>query len=728
LRSKEVTPVPSDAVLHPAFGDADLSNCEREQIHLAGSIQPHGALLLFDEPGYVIRQASENAAGFLGASSELLGWPLDRLRGDLIERLRPHLAEPLDTLPVAIRCRVGKPLRDVDALVHRPASGGLVVEFENAGELVDVSDQIEDALQKILASSSRAALCDETARIFKRLTGYDRVMVYQFDEDGHGEVLSEEREPQFEPYLGNRYPATDIPQIARRLYERNRVRMLVDVGFTPAPILPRQSPVHRQDLDMSFCALRSSSPIHVQYLKNMGVAGTLVISIMVGGRLWGLISCHHYAPRFVQIEIRSACELLAEAVATRLAALESFVKAQAEQSARRLEQRMIETLSREGDWKSTLLEQSNLLLQPVRANGAALLLDGQIIMIGDVPGTRELRDVGKWLDEKTLMGLFATTSLGAGKAEFEAIKSVASGILAMPLSNSPGNYLVWFRPELIRTVTWGGDPQKPVIIGDNPAELSPRRSFAQWHQVMEGQSEPWNDADRAAAQLIGNFVADIVLQSSSVRMLIAQDQLHQVRSQVSSSDQPVIIADAVGQILLANGAFDRLLPIGHEAPKRLKDIAVFFAGSHAIDKKLHELVSNRRSWRDEVVIRKGHAEGKPLLIRADPIFSAPDRMLGFVLMFTDITGQKAAAIARRVFQNSILEQNRIASGLLSSKDDLVYQNLLSSVVENAQLAALEITDGADAARMPQMLESIRSSIVRATDVLKRLLWHAKPAP
>ena len=166
-----------------------------------------------------------------------------------------------------------RPPRAFDGLIHRPPGGGLIIELERAGPSVDLSRHLEHGLQTIIAAASLRGLCDETARIFKELTGYDRVMVYRFDDQGHGEVLSEEREPELEAFLGNRYPASDIPQIARRLYERNRVRVLVDVEYAPVPLTPRLSPISGEELDMSLCFLRSSSPIHVQYLKNMGVRG-----------------------------------------------------------------------------------------------------------------------------------------------------------------------------------------------------------------------------------------------------------------------------------------------------------------------------------------------------------------------------------------------------------------------------------------------------------------------
>ena len=276
-------------------------------------------------------------------------------------------------------------------LLHRAQGGGLVVEFERAGPPVELSRHVGATLGRIVACSTMRALCDESARVYKELTGYDRVMVYRFDDDGHGEVFAEVHEPGLEPYLGNRYPASDIPQIARRLYERNRVRLLADVAYTPVALAPRLSPITGRDLDMSLCCLRSMSPIHIQYLKNMGVAATLVASLMVGGRLWGLIACHHYRPRFVHYEIRAVCELLAETIATRIAALESFAQAQADLSVRRLEQRMIEAISRDGDWRTALFDNSQALLQTFDATGAALLFEGQVLTAGEVPGTLQLQ-------------------------------------------------------------------------------------------------------------------------------------------------------------------------------------------------------------------------------------------------------------------------------------------------------------------------------------------------
>jgi light-regulated signal transduction histidine kinase (bacteriophytochrome) len=713
----------------PAFGQADLSNCEREQIHLAGSIQPHGALLLMTEPDLVVVQASESAGEFLGLSDPVIGHRLEDLGGDLHRRILKHLGAPLDTLPVAVRCRVGKSAQALDGLLHRPPGGGLVIELERAGPRLMPSRTIETALQKIIECTTLRTLTDETAMIFKDLSGYDRVMVYRFDDDGHGEVLSEQREPHLEPFLGQRYPASDIPQIARRLYVRNRIRVLADVGYTPVPLTPRFSPISGQDLDMSMCFLRSMSPIHIQYLKNMGVGATLVISLVVGGRLWGLISCHHYSRRVLQFEIKAVCELLAEAVATRISALESFVQAQVELSVRRLEQRMIEAISRDGDWRGALFDGSQALLQPVGAGGAALLFDGQVFTVGDVPGTFQLREIGNWLDQRAREeAIFATASLGTDDPGFTQLTPVASGLVAAPISPTPGEYLMWFRPERVRTITWAGNPFKPIVVGDNPLDLSPRRSFSQWHQLMEGNAEPWSAADLTAARLIGKTVADVVLQFRSVLMLIAQSQLEQVFQQVRISEQPVIVADSEGRILLSNAAFEEFLPTGHPPLGAIVDLLPFFVEREEVGTRLGNMLKHRQTWRGEVNLQVSGYAPKPVLVRADPVYAAADRILGFVVMFTDNTEQKAATSARRQFQDGIIEQHRILTGRLGDSAGLDYHRLLSSVIENAQLAALEITDRADVERMPEMLESVRVSVLRTTELLEHLIWHANRAP
>ena len=707
----------------PGFGTADLSNCEREQIHLAGSIQGFGALLLLREPDLTIVQASVNAEQHLGLDSLAVGLPIQAIPGNLLARLRPHLDHAKLDSPIGIRCRLGTPLVDFVAMVHRLTGGGLIIELERSGPRVDFSRQIQAALSAIVSFSSLALLCDETARFVRDLTGYDRVMVYRFDEEGHGQVFSESKRPHLEPFLNNWYPASDIPQIARRLYERNRVRMLVDVAYVPVPLVPRRSPLSGQDLDMSLCFLRSMSPLHIQYLKNMGVGATLVVSLMVGGKLWGLIACHHYEPRVVPFDMRTACELLAEVVATRIAALDAFVQGQAELSVRRLEQRMVSSISSAGDWRAALFDEPQTLLAPLEALGGALLLDNEVVTTGDVPGTLQIRAVGAWLGQRPPAPITATASLRKDAPDLAALMPDIGGILAVPLSNSAGDYLIWFRPERIKAMTWGGNPTKPFTVGNDPRDLSPRRSFAQWHELVEGTCEPWTAANVRTGRLIGETISDVVVQFRSVRTLIVQDQLNNVGRQVRASEQPIVIADAKGKVVLTNQAFDALLD-GRPVPDQLADLPGHFGDPVAVERSLKQLMLHRRPWRGEALFGGVGDHSVPMLVRADPVLSAPGRVLGFVVMMMDISERQVVETARRQFQEGLAAPYRLGTHPLAAAADPLYDALLSSIIENAQVAALEITDGLDMALIPETLDSVASSVRRAADVLDRLAWHA----
>lgn len=714
--------MPETQAASPSFGMATLTNCEREQIHLAGSIQPAGALLLVSEPDYTIVQASANAAEILGKPRHPVGTPLRKLGGNLWDRIRPHLKGRIEIVPVAVRCHLGDPSVPWNALLHHPAGGGLVVELELAGPLSDHSGAISAAVDSAMSSASLKNLCDTMAEQFRHLTGYDRVMIYRFDAEGHGEVFSETKKPGLEAFLGNRYPASDIPQIARRLYESNRVRILVDINYTPVPLVPTHSPITGKDLDMSLCFLRSVSPIHVQYLKNMGVGATLVVSLMVGGKLWGLISCHHYSPRFMHFEMRAVCELLAEVIATRIAALESFVNGQGELWVRRLEQRLMEGIASKGDWQAALFDSDGgrSLLSPLAASGAALLFEGQIRTNGEVPATSDIRALGQWIAERSTSNLFYTSSLAAEEPAFKHLTPVASGVLAARVSGEADDMLIWFRKERVRTITWGGNPFKPVSIGDDPLELSPRRSFSQWHQVVEGTSDAWTTPDQTTARMFGASLTDVILQFRSVRILITQDQLERVQRQVRSSDQQVLIAGANGKIIEANKAFDTLLQTGNQRLTHLEELPLYFADSAEASARIRALMQKGRTWHGEVLLENTSGESKPLLVRAEAVRASPDRIIGYVLLFSDLTSRKAAENARKRFQNGILQNNRQLSGRLDSQTDLIFQNLMSAIIENAQLAALEITDGVDTSGMPEMLESVRASVERSVEVLEHL--------
>jgi PAS domain-containing protein len=268
---------------------------------------------------------------------------------------------------------------------------------------------------------------------------------------------------------------------------------------------------------------------------------------------------------------------------------------------------------------------------------------------------------------------------------------------------------------------------KPFEVGDDPSQLSPRRSFAKWHEVVEGTSESWLAAEITTARLIAESVADVIQQFRSVRLLIAQEQLDQIRLQVRGSEQPVVVADAQGRVLFCNAVLDRLL--GERAPLRsLDDLPALFADPERARATLAELLGQRRPWRGEVVLASGPAAGTPFLVRVDPVLSSAERVLGYVALLTDLSGRRAADEARRRFQESIVSRHHIRAIPVDSAADLRYRELMTTLVENAQLAGLEITDGSDLAQVPEMLASVQTSVARTTELLEHLLWYSSASP
>jgi light-regulated signal transduction histidine kinase (bacteriophytochrome) len=698
----------------PAFGHADLTNCERELIHLAGSVQPEGALLLLAEPGVLVVQVSANTGAVLGLPpGELLERPLGVLGGDLSEVVQRLLAG-LGVEPVPLHCTVvpDGTARRLEGALHRAAGGGLVVELE----LVDPVPEGSSALalpaqtlkrvlaagvQRFTAAASVAALTDSIVQVLRELTGYDRVMVYHFDPDGHGKIVSEARDPRLESLLGHHYPASDIPQRARELYLRNRVRVLADVDYEPQLLIPALRPDTGQPLDMSLCHLRSMSPLHLQYLRNMGVTGTLVASLVRDGRLWGLIAAHHYSPRRLRLAVRSAVAVLAEAASTRIAAIENYAHAQVALMVRRLEQRLIEATSTEGDWRLALFRNPRTLLQPVEATGSALFHGDEILTTGEVPSTPELRALCRWIDAQPFESPFACSSVGKVEHSLESLTPTACGVLAVKLSTSRPDYLMWFRKEQLLTVTWAGDPYKPVE-GTDLLQLSPRRSFEAWSEIVRGTALPWSSAERAMARAIGVALVDIIVQVYAVRLLIAQQQLSEIRATVGLSREPVLIADPQGTLLFANEALAALRGTPASPPAAGAAIAELFEDRLHVQRVLDGL--ELQPWRGEWMLSTASGGALPVGVRAEMVPGRSGSRLGCIVTLTDLSDQRRTAQARRQFEASML----VAGTTQRQADEVI-----GAILTNASLAAMDIADSAIGPTVAPLLEELELSAQRA---------------
>jgi light-regulated signal transduction histidine kinase (bacteriophytochrome) len=719
---------------NPAFGQADLTNCERELIHLAASIQPHGVLLVIDENSFRVLQATTNVDLMLGVAHDaLVEQALSKLSPALDQQVRQSIAASDLSVPVPVQCvltlKTGR--REFAGHVHRHAAGGLILELEPIGQGVapvaqsGVDEQtllalLGDTVQQFSNASSINVLADAAVQRYRELTGYDRVMVYKFDPDGHGKIIGEARNPRLDSLLGHHYPSSDIPQRARELYIRNRVRVLVDVNYQPVPLMPRLHPATGLDLDMSLCALRSMSPLHLQYLKNMGVTATLVISLVRQGRLWGLIAAHHYSPRNLTGSVRAAAEMLAEVLSTRIAAIENYAHAQVEILARRLEQRLIEATSTEGDWRLALFRNPHTLLQPLDATGAALFCDDTISTAGEVPSTPELRRLLLWVDERT-DGLhpFSSSSVAASNPEFDSLTPIASGVLAVKLSTSKPDYLMWFRKEQLLTVTWAGDPSKP-LIGNDPMELSPRRSFAAWAEIVRGTALPWSSAELALARAIGAALIDIILQVHAVRLLIAQHQMSQIRSTMGSSAEPVAISDAHGRILFCNEAFLKLVGKPTEAFSDLSDLAALFVSADQASLTFDLLRTEHKPWRGELMLNSEGIGERAVSVRAEVVPGPNQSVLGFIVILVDLGDQKRTAEARRQLEQSLSVAALSEGSLLDAHPSPSPDSVINAILTNASLAAMDIADAGASAPVAPLLQELEASTRRATTLYTRI--------
>jgi light-regulated signal transduction histidine kinase (bacteriophytochrome) len=700
----------------PAFGQADLSNCERELIHLAGSVQPHGALLVLSEGDLSVLQASDNTGALLGCPPPaLMGRPLAELGGDLAAQVQA-LARAALAEPVALQCEVAPngQRRRLEGAVHRHPDGGLIIELEAVDppapgvplalglDAETLSAQLAAAVQRFTAAASLGTLADGIVQAVRGLTGYDRVMVYRFDADGHGKIIAEARDPRLESLLGHHYPATDIPQRARELYLRNRVRLLVDVHYEPQLLRPAMLPLTGAPLDMSMCALRSMSPLHLQYLKNMGVTGTLVASLVRDGELWGLIAAHHYSPRHLRASVRAAVDLLAEAASTRITAIENYAHTQVALMVRRLEQRLIEATSTEGDWRLALFRNPRTLLQPLEATGAALFHDGEIMTSGEVPSTPELRALRDWVDAQDHEPLFACSSVGQAHSPLQSLTPTAAGVLAVKLSTSRPDYLMWFRKEQLLSVTWAGNPAKPMVDND-PLQLSPRRSFAAWSEIVRGTAVPWSAAERVMASAVGTALVDIIVQVHAVRLLIAEHQLSQIRGTVGASREPVLVADPQGRLSFANEAFAALLGEGTPAPAAGCDVTSFFDQPTAARRVLDGLAL--QPWRGEWAVARHAGTALPVAVRAEAVPGRDGELLGFILTLTDLSGSRRTAEARRHLEDTL----EVSANKAHHADAVI-----NAILTNASLAAMDIADAAGSPPVAPLLQELEASAQRAT--------------
>ncbi len=501
----------------------DLTYCDREPIHILGHAQSHGVVLVLQLPDCTIVQVSDNTLALLGQQPEEL-WQqsLDRvLAPDLVAYLKDCVQhEQLSENPLHIfTIKVSGREQPFDAIAHT-IDGLLVLELEPALladtiARVDPYHTLKTALPRLMSTLTLRPFCQGVAEHVRALTGFDRVMVYRFHPDQSGEVIAEARHNDLVAYLGLHYSASDIPQQARALYLRSRLRLISDVADTPTTIVPTLNPVTGRPLDMSFAVLRSVSTMHIEYLINMGVRASMSISLITDNQLWGLIACHHQSgPKYVPYDIRTACEFLGQVVSALIATKHEHEDYEYALQLKSTVARFVDLLSTGDNVIESLTGFSPDLLDVMQADGAAICFNGECRHLGVTPDTASIRQLIAWIAAQSDQVVFATNALARDYPPGEQMIAVASGVLAVAISHTRYDYVLWFRPEVIQTVHWAGDPHKPYEVADDGERLSPRKSFALWKQEVRATSQPWQPCEIEAAHELRNAIIAVVLRKA----------------------------------------------------------------------------------------------------------------------------------------------------------------------------------------------------------------------
>jgi chemotaxis family two-component system sensor kinase Cph1 len=507
----------------------DLTSCDREPIRFPGSIQPHGFLLTLT-PALSILQASANLLDWTGTSAaDALGQPIADIIGqEAAASLGPELAAgTVGPRPFYLGTVTLTNANHFDVSAHA-YDQLLIVEFEavrrsGSADFRHLYPLLGDFLLKVNDASSIESLAQLAARHTRAVTGYGRVMVYQFDRDGHGHVLAEARDAAYHSYLGQRFPASDVPRQARELYALSRIRLIQDAHYTPSPLVPALNPVTDAANDLSFASLRSVSPVHLQYMRNMGTLASMSVSLMVKGKLWGLISCHNESPCPVGFEERAACEQLGQILALCIGAREDAQELQFRLDVRRIMVSMLGGLTQSQDFIDNLSNVFPELLQFARADGVAIVVDDRVMTFGDTPEQDQIRDLVGWLQTRAHDEVFHSSALATVYPGGGAIMRNASGLLSMPISKIHKHYLLWFRPEQVYSIDWAGNPHEKALTAGPAGQLTPRTSFAAWRETIHGQSRPWHDAEVELAFEFRSALLGIALERAEQMAELAEE-------------------------------------------------------------------------------------------------------------------------------------------------------------------------------------------------------------
>ena len=703
-----------------ATGDGLVTtlNCEDEPIRIPGSIQRHGFMLLLDKQEEHVIGASENA-------EEFLALPLKLILGASVDTILAR--EVLAALRAGIRSNeAGSQLTflgsfkmrdELHSVVTHLVGDLRVLEFERLEHLVSpelMNSVITNFVATLSKLNGETELLQAIARQVRDLTGFDRVLLYRFDQAGHGTVLTEENNGTLPSYLDLRFPASDIPQQARELYVLNTVRIIPDATYVPSPLrASAQKTVEGLDLSMSL--LRSVSPIHLQYMRNMGTLSSMSISIVCDGKLWGLISGHHAMPHSVPYLVRSACDLLTRIVSSQLMAFRTASKLEKMMHFHGVHRMMLTHMAAENDYVAAIASQMSYLAQVTDGEGAALVIDGHCEMHGQTPGEHAIHRLAAWMDAQPDLMLFESRHLKREIDWADEISDVASGLLAIRISDVRQSYLMWFRPEVVRTVNWAGEP--PTLSDgqsntDREKSLHPRESFRIWKEMVRGRSAPWTEMEIESAREFRNALVTIGLKRAEEAVELSEARFRQLTHALPS---PVWTSDDDGQLTYVNQKW-RDQQLG-ERGRWYEQVGLSPEEEARCDELWKTAVATGATFEAELRFHTGsEAVERWNLVRSIPFLKADGTRAGWVGACTDLTDRRDREAARRMAEKLAL------TGRMTSVIAHEINNPLEAITNVLYLMGQEVKGNASALNY---IEMAQYEIERISGITKQTLRWSK---
>ena len=511
------------ALINNIDDNLELTNCDREPIHTPNLIQPHGVLLAVSAAEWQILQVSLNTKQMLGIEpDELLERPLATLLGEeQVAEIERSFAENVDrTNPILLTITSNEEILLFDGIVHR-RDGIILVELEprqseTNQDFYDFYKLVKSPVSRLQNTNTLNELCQAIVEEIKQITEFDRVMVYRFNPEGAGTVIAEAANEGIQPYLGLNYPATDIPKQAKHLFKLTNLRLIPDVAYEPVGITPELNPLTGELLDMSLSILRSVSPFHIEYLDNMGVDATLVVSLVKNKQLWGLISCHNYTPKLIPYEIRTVCEFIGQIASVELSVKEDNQDSDYRIKLKSIQAQFVRAISQTQNLKQALVDNSQPLLDLVSAKGVVLVAGSDVTLLGETPPRDFIVQMLPWLEDRFESDvIYQTNYLEQVYSPASNCMPTASGLLALSISKFQKTSIIWFRPEVVQTVNWAGNPNQTVARDeDGTLLMSPRTSFNLWKETVRGTSLPWKSCELEAALELRNSIVSIVLRKA----------------------------------------------------------------------------------------------------------------------------------------------------------------------------------------------------------------------